>query len=342
MAANGDIRIAVTFWEHIKTIKLERRLGLGAIKSLTLLWMWAAQHRPNGDLSGMDDEEIAIVAKWNGRGDFIAALCEIRWLDGEAGNRTLHDWMDHNPWAFDAEKRELEARFNALKKWKPELANQLAARGINSLSKGEYELLKRNGNTEFLCGRMGSHKENGKNPMHADMGEHMGTHLGTHENNARGATWESDAPSAPNAPVPVPVPVPDPLKELSTSTIVDFPANLTPEEREILNVIKGAKGGYQYDFEKDLKQIRTLSVEFPHVDMLSECKKMADWLIDKPPTKVKNSRSFMRNWISNAKPRASPAVRVPPPAISQQTPRKNDYNSIITGAVPGTEEDRSP
>lgn len=61
-----DIRIDVEFFSHPKTVKLERRLGLEAVKALMVLWSWAARNRPDGDLSGLENEDIEIAAGWTG------------------------------------------------------------------------------------------------------------------------------------------------------------------------------------------------------------------------------------------------------------------------------------
>ena len=62
--AVSDIRLSVDFFQHPKTIKLERRLGIEGVKALLSLWMWDAQNRPDGVLSGMDPEDIEIAAGW--------------------------------------------------------------------------------------------------------------------------------------------------------------------------------------------------------------------------------------------------------------------------------------
>ena len=55
---NSDIRLSVGFFDHPKIIKLERQLGLEGVTALLRLWLWAAQNRPSGILSGMDGEDI--------------------------------------------------------------------------------------------------------------------------------------------------------------------------------------------------------------------------------------------------------------------------------------------
>ena len=92
---NTDIRLSVGFWEHPKTVKLTRRLGLEGVRSLQILWLWAAQNRPDGVLSGMDAEDIEIAAKWDGE---ATALCDtledLGWLDKKEDVYMLHDWDD--------------------------------------------------------------------------------------------------------------------------------------------------------------------------------------------------------------------------------------------------------
>lgn len=83
---NTDIRLSVDFWKNHKTKKLERRLGLEAIKSLQILWLWAATNRPDGILSNMTAEDIECDAEWDGEENiFVDTLVELRWLDVDGG-----------------------------------------------------------------------------------------------------------------------------------------------------------------------------------------------------------------------------------------------------------------
>ena len=54
---NTDIRLSIGFWQHPKTRKTAKRLGLEGVRSLQILWLWAAINRPDGILSGMDWED---------------------------------------------------------------------------------------------------------------------------------------------------------------------------------------------------------------------------------------------------------------------------------------------
>ena len=112
-----DARIAVGLPRHPKTKKLIKRLGQGAAWNLVCLILWAASDRSDGDLSGMSDEDIELAADWIGDdGELVAALVDVRFLDGEQGAYVIHDWHEHNPWAAGADMRSAKARWNAAKR----------------------------------------------------------------------------------------------------------------------------------------------------------------------------------------------------------------------------------
>ena len=112
-----DARIAVTLPGHPKTKKLIRRLGDGAAWKLICLFLWAASNRPNGDLSGLADDDIEIAVDWSGEeGAFIGALRSVGFLDGESCAYQIHDWNEHNAWASGADLRSAKARWNAVKR----------------------------------------------------------------------------------------------------------------------------------------------------------------------------------------------------------------------------------
>ena len=95
---NTDIRLSVNLFTHPKIVKLMRQLGLEGVISLLRLWLWTAQNRPGGALSGMDADDIEIVSGWSEEpGAFIAAVIALRLLDTVDGGYHLHDWEEHNP-----------------------------------------------------------------------------------------------------------------------------------------------------------------------------------------------------------------------------------------------------
>lgn len=117
MSTTADIRLNCTLPNHPKTQKLIRRLGEAAAWNLVVLLAWAGQNRRDGDLERLSDEDIEIAAGWRGApGDFVAALAEVGFIDGDAGARALHDWGDHQPWQSGARARSDKARWASIKK----------------------------------------------------------------------------------------------------------------------------------------------------------------------------------------------------------------------------------
>lgn len=139
---NTDIRLSIGFWDHPKIIKLERRLGLEGVKSLQILWLWAAQNRPDGILSGMDEEDIEIAAKWNGvQGSFKDALTEINALDFDGKNYSLHNWTEHNEWQANSQHRSDSSRFNRMAKTHNDIYEKLKSLGVKGISSDVYAVL---------------------------------------------------------------------------------------------------------------------------------------------------------------------------------------------------------
>ena len=146
---NTDIRLSVEFWDHHKTVKLERRLGLEGIKSLLILWAWAAKNRVDGFLYNMDEKDIEIAARWKGEsGELIAELVALRWVDDFSepieydkgtARYALHNWQLRNSWAADFENRGDKSRFSKLAHKYPEVYKRLKEQGIGAITREEYE-----------------------------------------------------------------------------------------------------------------------------------------------------------------------------------------------------------
>lgn len=114
---NTDIRLSVGFWQHPKTKKTVKRLGLEGIRALQILWLWAAQNRPDGNLAGMDEESIELAADWQGQDGLFFSTCDGMWIDKTPDGYVLHDWTEHNPWQAEAEARSEAARKAAKARW---------------------------------------------------------------------------------------------------------------------------------------------------------------------------------------------------------------------------------
>ena len=108
---NKDIRINVGFFQHHKTKKLIYKLDYKGVIALLSLWTYAAQNKPKGILSNMDEVDIALSACWEGdAGEFVNTLVDIGFLEDNAGTYSIHDWERNNPYAFHADERSEHAR----------------------------------------------------------------------------------------------------------------------------------------------------------------------------------------------------------------------------------------
>lgn len=147
---NRDIRLSVGFWEHPKTVKLSRRLGLEGVRSLQILWLWATQNRPDGVLSGMNAEDIEIAAKWDGEPTALyAVLTELRFVDTTAPSddsgqpvHSLHGWSEHNSWQAESETRSGTNRLVRLARAYPDVQKALLDNGCTAITADEYQLIR--------------------------------------------------------------------------------------------------------------------------------------------------------------------------------------------------------
>ncbi len=125
---NTDIRLKVTFPRHPKIIKLKRHLGTW--EPIINLWLWAAENRPDGNLSGLDPEDIAIAADYQEDAKvLIETLVSLKLLDANAYanadathvSYALHGWSEHNAFAAKADIRSEKARESARIRWNRKL-----------------------------------------------------------------------------------------------------------------------------------------------------------------------------------------------------------------------------
>lgn len=135
---NTDFRLSVGFWQHPKTKKTARRLELEGIRSLQILWAWAAVNRPDGNLSGMDWEDIELAADWQGEERKFFDTCLGMWIDETSDGYALHDWQEHNPWASEADTRSDAARLSRFARKFPEIARAMREDGVKGLTQEEY------------------------------------------------------------------------------------------------------------------------------------------------------------------------------------------------------------
>lgn len=129
-----------TVWEHAKTRKAARRLGIPAVQlvgHLHALWHWAIDHAEDGNLSKYDTEDIAIAARWDGDPDeFVDALTHCGPGDSAGflerggaygdpgdslvGELVLHDWWDYAGKLIDRRRKDRERKAARRSKDTPE------------------------------------------------------------------------------------------------------------------------------------------------------------------------------------------------------------------------------
>ena len=115
---NIDIRLSLDFFDHPKSKKLKKRLGLEGVMALLKLWAWTAGNRPGGMLTGLDVEAVELAADWGGEdGTFVSTLIDLRLLDDADGTFAIHDWGDHQAYASKSEERSSKAKKAAEVRW---------------------------------------------------------------------------------------------------------------------------------------------------------------------------------------------------------------------------------
>ena len=177
---NTDIRLGVNFFNHIKTLKLEKCCGKEGVLCLLKLWVWAAVNRPSGDLSGYCSEDLELFCGWTGEpGLFFETLRDVGWVDvGDDGTSPrLHGWGEFQTWVTDAARREDISRLGALARKNRTAYERLKAQGVKGITKEEY--------AKYLHWSSGFSLSNAPAP----------------------------APAPSPVPVPVPVPVPTPKRK---------------------------------------------------------------------------------------------------------------------------------
>lgn len=89
------IRLSTNFFSHIKTLRLKAAIGNDAFWVPPKLWVYAAEHQPDGILSNFSAEELAMLVGYQGDAQaMLQALLRARFLDEEP--LRIHGWDEHN------------------------------------------------------------------------------------------------------------------------------------------------------------------------------------------------------------------------------------------------------
>lgn len=106
-----DIRLSLGFLDHYKTKRLQAALGADAVLSLIRLWCWTSENRSKGELTAIDDEAIEIISGWQGESTaFLTHLVKVGFLKKGRHHYRVHDWAEHQGFAYYAKERSQKAR----------------------------------------------------------------------------------------------------------------------------------------------------------------------------------------------------------------------------------------
>jgi len=101
------IELHQTLPTNKKTMRLCNLLNISkphAIGCMCLLWLWAIDNAPDGDLSQFSDKEISDVSEWKKKPDvFASALIDSGFLDAD---KHIHDWYNYAGKLID--RREIQ------------------------------------------------------------------------------------------------------------------------------------------------------------------------------------------------------------------------------------------
>jgi len=91
-------RLETTLPDHPKLIKLARITGISQMEALgqiVTLFSRVSDCSPDGDISSYDQDDIEIMARWDGeRGSFFRALIDVKFIDIEGEFMGIHGWME--------------------------------------------------------------------------------------------------------------------------------------------------------------------------------------------------------------------------------------------------------
>jgi hypothetical protein len=103
---------------HPKFVSLQRSLGLPLFQTIGLLeslWILAALHADDGDLSRFSEVDIGSFLQWPGDPkELVDLLVEHRWLDRTESGLQIHDWDQNCPrYIHDRRQKRLKRQTNA-------------------------------------------------------------------------------------------------------------------------------------------------------------------------------------------------------------------------------------
>lgn len=112
----SSLNLDLNYFDHVKAMRMEARLGHGADVLPIRLWAYVGNHYPDAGRVAMLEEELERVCRWWGeKGAMVAAMLEIGLIHKRDNNfYEIHDWLDHNGHLSAYKKRAKKA---ARKRW---------------------------------------------------------------------------------------------------------------------------------------------------------------------------------------------------------------------------------
>lgn len=102
---------------HRKTGRLMRALSISRIEAVGYLhafWWWCTDNAPEGDLGGVDVEDIADGALWEADPRaFLDGLIHAGWVDQAGAGPCVHDWYEHVGKLIERRKADAQRKRNA-------------------------------------------------------------------------------------------------------------------------------------------------------------------------------------------------------------------------------------
>ncbi|MGE0193312.1 MAG: hypothetical protein AB7T63_14865 [Planctomycetota bacterium] len=116
---DGDFRVHIGFFRHVKTRRLRAACGVEGVLGLLTVWAYAAENHADGCLGKLTPAEIELIADWSGSaGSLYTALVACGFADlSQAGVVTLHDWAEHQQWIVNRPARQRKARLASRARW---------------------------------------------------------------------------------------------------------------------------------------------------------------------------------------------------------------------------------
>ncbi|AYB47988.1 DnaD domain protein [Paenibacillus lautus] len=89
------------------------------IGHLHMLWWWALEYAPDGELSKFEHDDIADAVQWDGDPDMlIQMLIDAKFVDQVGNELSIHDWFEYGGRLFDKREKNNERKKRSREKLK--------------------------------------------------------------------------------------------------------------------------------------------------------------------------------------------------------------------------------